>query len=164
MNLETKRPKLLIRIGFLAVVLSGLVVGVWASRTEKLKPMGTPVQFDDFRFSVVNARTIAAGDSESEKYVVSLKVSNLAKRVSYNFDQQSALLILSNGILYRPERTPEISKDSCATPLLAGTSCETELVYIVPKGTRGARLRLSFGAIGDFLERLLFGHVAIQLP
>jgi hypothetical protein len=133
-------------------------------RPERRLPMGSPIRFDDFSFNVTQA-----GPSESSRpgyvrYEVRLSIGNQAKRVSYNFRRSSAVLVTDDDRIYLPLPRAVGSSEPCAGPLPAGSTCDTTLVYEVPQGTVAPRFRMSFGAVGDILERIFFGRKAIQLP
>jgi hypothetical protein len=51
----------------------------------------------------------------------------------------------------------------CETPIPAGKSCTTDLVFDVPADLASPRLRMSSGAVGDALDWLISGKVRFAL-
>ena len=150
-----------VRLAGLALAL--LLFLAVATRRESVVGMGQPIRFDDFAFQVTGVRRIDAAGPQGRRYVVTLTVTNQAKRVSYQFRRQSAVLVDGRGREYRPSG-PAPANDPCAGPIPAGGSCRTELVYDLPADVQQPRLRISFGSVGDALESIIFGSKRIQLP
>ena len=141
------------------VVLAGLVLGTLAlviardwTAPEILVPVGTPIEFDDFAFSVVEASTFEEGFFKEERrryLVVTMKVDNRAKAVSYQFRRDIPILVDDRGRMHAidPEGqaivdAKRFGPDPLAAPLPAGRSGMTELVYAMPKASENLRIRL----------------------
>jgi hypothetical protein len=142
----------------------GAIVFVAGLLTRKETALGwnTPMQFDDFCFSVVGVRQVAGAPEGWTRHVVSFKIDNRAKRVSYRFRRGMAVAVDSAGRRYPisadgQERLDAARKgpDPCAAPLPAGTSGTTELVFDLPAGETDAGLKLTFGPVGDAVESLI---------
>jgi hypothetical protein len=164
MSERPRRVRFFTWFALIALTVIGIFSAGSLARPEKVLPMGSPIRFDDFSFNVTEAHSSASARPGLLRYSVALSIGNQAKRVDYNFQRSAALLVTADGRVYRPVALSPGSSEPCGSPIPAGAVCDTTLVYEVPDGTVAPRFRLSFGSVGDFLERLFFGRKAIQLP
>jgi hypothetical protein len=164
MTEKPRQARIFSWVAVISLTVLGILCVAWSARPEKVVPMGSPIRVDDFSFNVTHAESAASERPGFTRYIVGLSIGNQAKRVDYKFQRSSAILATSDGVVYRPIAVAVGSSEPCSAPLPAGSVCSTTLVYEVPKGTVAPRFRVSFGAAGDFLERLFFGRKAIQLP
>jgi hypothetical protein len=146
----------------------------FAASRERIVPLGRPQRFDDFGFAVVNVHRLEAIEGLRPErgtfLVVRLGIRNQAKRVDYQFQPDTAFVEDARGLRFpvSAEATRRRSESSgglppCDRPIIAGSSCTTDLVFDVPASVRRARFGLPSGAVGDFLDRLLEGKVRFAL-
>ena len=157
----------------------GLLFGLLATlaalnRHDEVAGFNQEIQYDDFAFSVQAVRTArSVGDSTAQGiyYVVTLKVSNHARRVDYTFKPDSPVLVASDGKQYRVSVEAQEALDSaggtgdrCAAPIPAGSSCIKEIVFDVAPDITDPRLKVSTGGLaGDILDTIFYGMKVIKL-
>jgi hypothetical protein len=161
------------------VVLALIVMAILATRRSRTLGLHQALQFDDFFFTIEDARPFpdapgpaAKGDSgpPGSKYLVRLKVENKALRVPFKFDGNAlAFVDLSgNSPMIRPLAERSASGELAAPTvqvLKAGESTTTDYVFYLPIDQSNLRLRvMPGGAVGDVLEWLFFGRKEFQLP
>jgi len=165
----------------IAVVIGLALLAILAllNRRDQVVGLNQEIQYDDFAFSVLGTRQIAAlGEGESRQRaqgvytIVTMKVANHARRVDYTFHKQAAILMDDNGNEFH--LSPEGQKafdatraksDPCAGPMPAGESCTTEIVFDIPAGAHISHLRISEGgAVGDVLDAIFYGRKRIAMP
>ncbi|HEX8088229.1 MAG TPA: DUF4352 domain-containing protein [Blastocatellia bacterium] len=163
-----------------AVGLCLALLGILAAlnRRNQVVRLNQEIQYDDFAFSVLGARVatgMGAGESEANRgaayYVVTMKVTNHARKVDYTLDKKVAILIDDSGREYhqspggqRALDSAREQKDECGEPIPAGASCTTEIVFELPPAARAARLRVSGGGpAGDILDTIFYGRKTIEL-
>jgi hypothetical protein len=103
--------------------------------------------------------------------IVSLKIMNRARRVSFKFDPSWAGLVDGQGVERRispvmQQRHDEgdLSRSPYRAAIKAGESAEVELVFEAPAETAGCQFRLSSGGpVGAFLDGFLSGPRRIAL-
>jgi hypothetical protein len=156
------------------------LLGILAAlnRRNQVVGLGEEIQYDDFAFSVLAARTatgLGAGESEADRgvayYVVTMKVANHARRVDYTFDKAVAILVDDEGREHylseegqRAIDSARSQKDECGGPIPAGASCTTEVAFQLPAGARASHLRISEGGqAGDILDTIFYGTKTIRL-
>lgn len=161
-----------------AIGISLLAVLALLNRRDQTVGLNQEIQYDDFAFSVVAARTASAlGKSDSQVptgvyYVVTIKVSNHAKRVDYTFKRNSAVLVDSLGREFRVSKTGQQALETtqgqqCLAPIPAGASCTIDVVFDLPVDARLSQLRVSEGGLaGDILDVVFFGkkRIALEAP
>ncbi len=173
------RSKALPSRRLVALVASTLVLVLavtlfFAGNRERIVPLGRPQRFDDFGFAVVNVHRLEAIDGLRPQrgmfLVVRLGIRNQAKRVDYQFHPEMTFVEDAKGLRFpvSDEATRRRSEGPgglppCDRPIIAGSSCTTDLVFDVPASVRRPRFGLSSGAVGDFLDRLLEGKVRFAL-
>lgn len=160
----------------LCLALLGILAAL--NRRNQVAGLNQEIQYDDFAFSVLGARAasrLGAGESEANGggayYVVTMKVTNHARRVDYTLDKRVAILIDDGGREYhqspdgqRALDSAREQRDECDEPIPAGASCTTEIVFELPAGARAARLRVSGGGpAGDILDTIFYGRKTIEL-
>jgi Domain of unknown function (DUF4352) len=169
------------------IVILFMIMGVFVllvpligalNRPPKVVGLNTPIQFDDFAFTVSSVRpaqALGTGNArrpaDGQYLIVSLTINNKAKRVNYVWKNSTAILVDDSGQEHHVSTAGQAALESepgkanpCAGPIPAGTACTKELVFDVPTAVRSPRFRISFGPVGDALESLFFGRKAIQLP
>jgi len=166
-----------LRFALLATSTIVLLVAVglfFAVRRERVVALGRPERFDDFAFAVANVHRLDSIEGLRPErglfLVVRLGIRNQAKRVDYQFRPETALIEDAGGRRYpiaaeatRRRADSPGSLPPCDRPIPAGSSCTTDLVFDVPSDVRTPRLRLSSGAVGDFLEGIISGQVRFAL-
>jgi hypothetical protein len=148
---------------FALIALLGWII--WLTRQrDRVVPWNTPIQLDDFFFSVVDVKEIPGAPTGQQRYVVSFKVDNRAKRVPYQFRREMVTAIDERdrrfSISAAGQRLLDESRpgpDPCAAPLPAGRSAVTELVIDLPDDVREPGLKFAFGPVGDALEAIVSG-------
>jgi hypothetical protein len=156
----------------------GLLFGLFATvaaliRRDEVVTFNQEIQYDDFAFSVQRVRqtrTIGGLTAQGIYYVVTLKVANYAKRVSYEVKPTIPIVVGEDG---RPHRVSfdaqeafesAHSGDPCREPIPPGASCVKEVVFDVPEGLKDPRLRISTGGLaGDILDTIFYGRKVIRL-
>ncbi len=172
------------KLGWIAVVggivvimlIAGAIILFQPPNTQGAQKLdyGQAVQLDDFAFTALDSQKVKTiGDQTAQGifYVVTLKVQNLAVRVSFKFQPETAVLVDNAGIEHTPLAqarhawfTAANQPDACATELPAGTDCTTTLVYDVPADTQMPVLRVVFGGqFGEIADALLTGNRVLQL-
>jgi Domain of unknown function (DUF4352) len=162
----------------IVVVIGILLVAMLAilNRRNEVVGLNQEIQYDDFAFSVQGVRkasTLGKGDSQTLNgvyfYVVTIKVTNHAKRVDYTFKRSSAVLVDDAGREFHlsdnGQRALESAQSNrCADPIPAGASCITEVVFEVAEDAGPLQLRFSEGgSIGDILDFVFYGTKRIGL-
>jgi hypothetical protein len=160
----------------LCLVLLAILAGL--NRRNQVVGLNQEIQYDDFAFSVLGARTatgLGAGKSQADTkgayYVVTLKVANHARRVDFTLDKDVAIIIDDEGREYhlsqegqRALDSARRQRDECDGPIPAGASCTTEIVFELPAGVRASHLRVSGGGpAGDILDTIFYGTKKIEL-
>ena len=137
-----------------------------------------PIVLDDFAFAVRDVRIAEEPGEELDQrsgqkrsMIVSLKIMNRARRVSFRFDPSWAVLVDGEGVERRiswdmqqkfDER--DLSRSPYRSPIKAGESAEVDLVFEAPPDTAGCQFRLSSGGpIGAFLDGFFAGPRRITL-
>lgn len=161
-------------VAFVGVSLLALLAVL--NRRDQIVGLNQEIQYDDFAFSVLGVRkSDALGDEASRAgargvyYVVTMKIANHAKRVSYTFKKGSARLVDAGGREFYVSANGQNAIESaggnqCSAPIPAGASCITEVVFEVPADTRASQLRISEGGLaGDILDVVFYGKKRIEL-
>jgi hypothetical protein len=156
------------------------LLGILAALNRRNQAVGLnqEIQYDDFAFSVLGVRATSgpvAGGSRDDRggtyYVVTMKVTNHARRVDYTLDKGVAILVDDGGREYHQSHggqraldSASRQKDECDEPIPAGACCTTEVVFELPPGARPARFRVSGGGpAGDILDAIFYGRKTIEL-
>jgi hypothetical protein len=156
-------------------VIGVLVALIAMNRRNVSAGMNMPIQYDDFAFSVLDSRQVPDAPGVGPgliELVVTLKINNRARRVSFSFQDDWAVLCDKDGVEYhvsqRLQRAFEAEHgrgNPTARPLPAGTAVTKELVFEVPAALRSPRLKIKMGGpVGEVLETVLFGRKTFQLP
>jgi hypothetical protein len=167
----SRRIPLLVGSTFVLLLAVGLF---FAQGRERVVALGRPQRFDDFAFAVANVHRLDAIDGLRPErgmfLVVRLGIRNQAKRVDYQFRPGMAFVEDANGVRYplSTEATRRRTSSAgglppCDQPIIAGSSCTTDLVFDVPASIRTPRFLLSSGTVGDLLDRILEGKVRFAL-
>ena len=166
-------------LALLAVCAFATCLGITGS-SRTLVGLNQEIQYDDFGFTVVEVRraTTLEGEAKSAAtqahgvfWIVTMKVANHAKRVPFTFNKHAVILEDGAGNEFRPSQVGQAAFDAaragtdpCASPLPAGTSGATEIVFDVPENVDGILLRISEGGrLGDVLDNIFYGKKRIQL-
>lgn len=160
--------------GLLAALLAVIAA---LNRHDELVGLNQEIQYDDFAFSVLEVRlspslaAFSGAPSRGRFYVLRLRVVNHAKRVSFRFKPESAVLVDDAGREHRISAAGQSALQStggvgdCGRELPAGDSCVAELVFDLPKNVKPAHVRISSaGPIGDIADSIFFGNKRIRLP
>jgi uncharacterized protein DUF4352 len=163
-----------------AIVAAGLALlatFALAGRRNEVVGFNQEVLYDDFAFSVVAVRkspTLGGGVSQSDAsgiyYVVSVKVTNHARRVNYSFKPDSPVLVDDQGREFHASaegqkamRVEKLYNAGCGEVVRPGSACVTDVVFDVPADARNLHLRMSFGSVGDLLDKVFYGDRRISL-
>ena len=163
--------------GIVAVVLVALLAMLAVlNRRDQIVGLNQEIQYDDFAFSVTGVRkanSLGSGSSLTKAqgvyYVVTLKVGNHAKRVDYTFKKNSAILVDVEEKEFRPSIGGQQALESttgkqCGSPIPAGASCVSEVVFDLPADAEVTHLRISEGGLaGDILDIVFYGRKRIEL-
>ena len=158
-------------VGLLICLLAALAA---LNRRDEVAGFNQEIRYDDSAFSVLAMRkTEALGTLHPQGvyYVVTLKVTNHAKRVDYEFKADSPVLVGSDGRQYRVSSDAQrmlVSQngghDSCAAPIPPGTACTKEVAFDAPADLDNPRLKFSEGGLaGDILDTIFYGKKFIKL-
>ena len=175
--MANRRKLLLTAVTVVAACIALLGILALLNRRTQIVGYGREIQYDDFAFSVMNVTRVASIGSNGSQlpsrgayYVVSLKVTNHARRVDYQFEDRIAVLVDETGREYHVsadgQRALEATRSTgpCTERLPAGASCVTQLVFDAPPGLGHPQLRISFGGpIGDMLDTVFSGNKRINL-
>jgi hypothetical protein len=156
-----RRSRRRIVLAGLAVCILGWTIAV-LSRPETVVSWNTPLRYDDFEFSVTGVQTIAGAPAGRTRQVVSLRVDNRAKRVSFIFQPAMAVVTDSSGRTYPVSRDVKPAFD-WGTPIPAGASQTYPLEFDLPNEARNSSLKITFGPVGDALDAFLTGRRRIRL-
>lgn len=152
-----------VRIGLILVVLAAVLsVAIALNRKNLNLGVNGSIRYDDFVFTVTSAGKAAPPGANVPlvDYEVTLVITNRARRVSFEFLDQNAVLLGPDGKEYRSAPSPPTLR-----PIPAGSSETRHLVYRVPASLTGPRLRImSGGRSGDVLETVLAGRKQFVLP
>jgi hypothetical protein len=168
---------------WLSIVVIGLltlIMGIVATRRDRVLKPGQTIQFDDFFFTLrgVNRSPISGpgGDGTSAgavEYVIKLTIDNRARRVPFTFtDGSVALFDPNDGKRYLIDPSAQHAYEAATgqkrlDPLIlqAGESATRDYVFRLPAGVTDPRLRIAPGGwSGLLIEKLLFGLREFQLP
>jgi Domain of unknown function (DUF4352) len=165
-----------VTVGIVAAIgVSLLATLALLNRRDQFVGLNQEIQYDDFAFSVQDVRqTGALGNGEFKTkpqglyYVVTLKIANHAKRVTYRFKYESAKLVDAGNREFRFSPAGQRALESatgkrCGDPIPAGRSCVTEVVFDLPADTELKQFRISEGLVGDILNAIFYGKKRIEL-
>jgi hypothetical protein len=152
---------------FLVVVLALL------NRRNQAVGYNQEIQYDDFAFSVVNAKpvsTIGNATAQGRFIVVTMKIANHARRVNYTFNKAVAILVDEDGREYHLSDAGQKALEAgpthnggCESEIPAGASCVTDVVFEVPNDARLSHFRISEGGmVGDVLDTVFYGRKIIK--
>ncbi|MEK6300434.1 MAG: DUF4352 domain-containing protein [Acidobacteriota bacterium] len=176
--MESKPKGVLLTLAILAAIgLSLLALLVLVNKRDETVSLNYEIQYDDFAFSVQSVRQAnevgragATVKPRGDFYIVTLKISNHAKRVDYHYKRDCAVLIDQNGREYRHSSEGQSADEEtlspaelCSAPIPAGQSCETQVVFDVPTGVQVSQLRITFGALADIFDPVFSGRKRIAL-
>ncbi len=161
-------------LALLAFVILAVLALTWVScvRHDRIAARGEELLYDDFAFSVQDvrqAKTIGQTSAKGTFWIVDVRVSNQAKRVSYKVATHQLAVVDEHDD--RIERSPEgeaaLSVEGGASPrvdeLAHGESCITRVVFDVPESVKDPRLKICFGDFGRIVDDVLRGNWSISL-
>jgi hypothetical protein len=173
-------PRKVGAISVILLVVTTLALVLLAIRRDRLLAAGKTLQFDDFFFTLVDAKRSGPLETTPDRaaepmvqYVVTLKIENQAKRVPFRFSEQSlAIVDQANGQRYYVHAADQKAHDdSTAThpgdplSLEAGESATRDYVFRVAASAVSPHLRIAPGGwTGLVIDRLLTGLKEFQLP
>ena len=161
-----------------ALFVSALSLLALLNRRDQVVGLRQDIKYDDFAFSVLDARSEGLAPSQDNESagpgtvcVLTLKIENRARRVEYTFNDEVAVLVDERGREYRPVRSDanspadggEGAGGRCDEPIPAGSSCTTDLTFELPPDARVSHLRISHGGIGYLLDLVFYGNKRITL-
>lgn len=157
------------------VLLSTLAV---LNRHNQTVGLNQEIQYDDFAFAVLGTvKANAVGSYVSQQstqgqfYIITLKVTNYAKRVNFSFDKRVAILVDESGKEYHVSSAGQKALDGettksggCESEIPPGASCVSDLVFELPKNARISHVKVSGGgAAGDVLDTIFYGKKVIKV-
>ncbi len=173
-------PRKVGAISIILLVVATLTLVLFAIRRDRLLAAGQTLQFDDFFFTLVDAKRPGPIETGAElaadpmvHYVVTLKIDNRAMRVPFRFSDQSlAVIEQSEGRRYYVNAADQKAQDDAAGNhsagpifLKAGESATREYIFRVPASVVAPRMRIAPGGwSGLIIDRLLTGTKEFQLP
>lgn len=139
--------------GFAIVAIAGLAALALLQRQDETVGWGREIQFDDFAFSVLEARK----DPADSAWDVRLRIDNHAKRVPFRFRRDTIRLVDASDACLFPRSwealAPKQAEEAvCSEEIPAGSSCSTTLRFELPAEVATPELYFSFG--GKFCEAL----------
>ena len=144
---------------FAAVVIAG--VGYLRSLPVAIVAVGAPVRQDDFRYTVT--RVLKHRTTDTVSYVVTIRVDNDAKQVSYVWRDDSAYVVDSVGHHYFARNSASPGRRD-RQPISAGDSASYDLTFDVPAPAVGPMLRYSNGILmGDVFDLGAYTRAAVPL-
>ncbi|HSB08072.1 MAG TPA: DUF4352 domain-containing protein [Blastocatellia bacterium] len=175
--MERKSRGIAVTAAIVALIGVSLLLTVAVlNRRDEIVGLNQEIQYDDFAFSVLGVRkadALGSGNAQTAAlgvyYVVTLRIANHAKRVDYKFKTGSAILVDDKRREFFLSARGQAALDSaesrqCNSPIPAGVSCVTEVVFDVPRETRASQLRISEGGlVGDILDVVFYGKKRIDL-
>lgn len=125
---------------------------------------GREIRYDDFGFTALSVvESPAVGERVAPRgnsyYTVTVRISNYAKRVTYDFQTSIVKVSEQSGRALRPAVWP-----SSDYTIEHGQSAKSELVFEGPSGLRD--LRVSFkegGPVGEILDAIFYGKMDVLL-
>jgi hypothetical protein len=163
---------------WVALILASWLLLARLAYRDEVVGRDRPIVLDDFAFAVQEVRVAEgpgdggdSGPGRARSMIVSLKIMNRARRVSFSFDPRWAVLVDSQGVerrispvMQRAYDERDLSRSPYRAPIKAGASAEVDLVFDAPPETAGCQFRLSSGGpVGDFLDGFLSGPRRIAL-
>lgn len=159
-----------------AVSVSLLAMLALLNRRDQTVGLNQEIQYDDSAFSVRDVRkaeSLGTGESQARAqgvyYIVTLKIANHAKRVDYTFRMSSARLVDVEEKEFRMSIDGQQALEAsigkrCSSPIPAGASCISEVVFDLPADAELKHLRISEGGlIGDVLDFVFYGAKRIAV-
>jgi hypothetical protein len=179
-KIMSKRWKSYAITGATLLVIAVALLAIFAllNRHNQIVGLNQEIQYDDFAFAVLGTvKANAVGsittqqNTEGQFYVVTLKVTNHARRVNYQFPKSAAILVDEGGREYHISGAGQKALEGettkgggCESELPPGVSCVTDLVFELPKGARPSYVRISEGgAAGDVLDTIFYGKKIIKV-
>ncbi len=151
------------------LIVAGALLAAWVARPMRRVGWGQTVQYDDFAYEVVGVNVRELGSKPFT--VVTFKVHNRAKRVSYRFRHDIVVIKDAGGELYavsppgqRALDATDGGGDPCGGDLRPGASCTTRLAFDLPADISEPRLQIRHGGwIGAIIDSVLYGDQEIVL-
>jgi hypothetical protein len=172
------KPYAITAAALLVIAVLVLAIVALLNRRNQIVGLNQEIQYDDFALSVlgtVKANSVGSvttqHSTEGQFYVVTLKVTNQAKRVNYRFPKALAILIDESGREYHISSAGQKALDEettksggCESEIPPGSSCVTDVVFELPKDVRISYVRISGGgAAGDVLDTIFYGKKIIKV-
>jgi hypothetical protein len=179
-NLQSRKWKRYAITAAALLVLALLVLSIFAvlNRHNQTVGLNQEIQYDDFAFSVLGTvKANAVGSYVSQQstqgqfFIVTMKVTNYARRVNFSFDKAVAILVDEGGKEYQVSRAGQKALDGettksggCESEIPPGASCVSDLVFELPKDARVSHVKVSGGsAAGDVLDTIFYGKKVIKV-
>jgi hypothetical protein len=175
--MKSNSKSLAVSAGIVAAVGVSLLAAVAVlNRRDQIVGLNQEIQYDDFAFSILGVRkAYAVGNDDSKTkaqgvfYILTIKIANHAKRVNYTFKKSSPRLVDVEEKEFRPSAVGQQALEAtlgpqCSSPIPAGASCVSDVVFDLPEGAEVTEFRISHGGlIGDILNVVFFGKKRIEL-
>jgi hypothetical protein len=144
------------------------------SKPQHFVALGTPIQQDDFIYVVTGvgrSPTIGSGSDTAQAhgmfYVVTIRVDNDAKRVSFKWDERIPHIVDAAGDRFDKSPDGQAALDAVTKPkfaVLPGQSASFEAVFDVPVDAQRPVLALDNGIMmGDIFNLVEYRRVGVVL-
>jgi hypothetical protein len=163
--------------GAFGVVLA-LVLAVAAlytfSAPRRFVALDTPIRQDDFVYTVTGvgrtptiSNPAASANAKGEFYIVTIRVDNDAKRVSFVWDERIPHIIDAQGQRWDVSPQGQMALDAALKPrfsIPAGDSRTFEAVFDVPTTIERPSLVFDNGILmGDVFNLVAYRHIGVEL-
>jgi|SRR5450755_1127909 len=148
---------------FAIIGLALIAVGLAYFRSQPLDvvPIGNAVRQDDFTYTIT--RVVKERDAETVSYVVTIRVENDAKRVDYQWSDDTVFVTDAAGRHYHAI----VSNTSTAVdraPIPPSASAEYDLTFRLPADAKNPMLRYWNGILmGDVFDGVAYSRTAVAL-
>ena len=161
-------------VAVLVVIALGFAVLYTFSTPQHFVALGTPIQQDDFVYVVTGVgRSAAIGSGASatkakgEFYIVTIRVDNDARRVSFTWDERIPHIVDAEGDRYDKSSDGQAALDVIVKPKFtvpAGQSATFQAVFDVPGDIKKPVLALDNGILmGDIFNLVEYRRVGVVL-
>ncbi len=155
----------------IALVIAGLYT---FSKPRDFVALGTPIQQDDFVYVVTGvgrspqiANKAATAKASGTFYIVTIRVDNNAKRVSFQWDERIPHIVDAEGDRYDKSPDGQAALDAAIKPRFTippGQSASFQAVFDVPADTTKPVLVLDNGILmGDIFNLVEYRRIGVVL-
>jgi hypothetical protein len=157
------------------VVIALAIAGLYTFSTpQRYVALGTPIQQDDFIYVVTAvgrtpliSNRVASAKANGVFYIVTIRVDNDAKRVSFKWDERIPHIVDAQGGRYDKSPDGQAALDAAAKPrytIPAGQSGSFQAVFDVPADIQKPVLALDNGILmGDLFNLIAYRRIGVTL-